>query len=58
MASAIGQEMGWTEERCKMLAMVGLVHDIGKIAVPAEILAKPTRLNTTEMKMIQEHAQA
>ncbi|WP_280954969.1 HD-GYP domain-containing protein [Paludibacterium denitrificans] len=50
--------MGWTEERCKMLAMVGLVHDIGKIAVPAEILAKPTRLNTTEMKMIQEHAQA
>jgi putative two-component system response regulator len=33
------------------------VHDVGKIAVPAEILAKPTRLTTAEYALVKDHAQ-
>lgn len=58
IAAAIGQELGWSAERCKTLEMVGLVHDIGKIAVPAEILTKPTRLSPLELALVREHAQA
>jgi len=58
IASAIAQEMGWSEERCKSLELLGLVHDIGKIAVPSEILTKPTRLSKLEMEMMKGHAQA
>jgi len=57
IAGAIGREMGWTEDRCDKLEMVGLVHDIGKIGVPAEILTKPGRLTDLEMRLVREHAQ-
>ena len=58
VAAAIAQDMGWSTDRCKIMETIGLVHDIGKIAVPAEILAKPTRLTSIEMQLVQEHAQA
>ena len=58
IASAIAKEMGWGEERCSQLELLGLVHDIGKIAVPSEILTKPTRLSKLEMEMMRGHAQA
>lgn len=58
IAGVIGREMGWSEERCRALEMVGLVHDIGKIAVPVEILSKPGRLNPMEMNLVKAHAQA
>lgn len=58
IASAIAMEMGWSEERCNQLELLGLVHDIGKIAVPSEILTKPTRLSKLEMEMMRGHAQA
>jgi HD-GYP domain-containing protein (c-di-GMP phosphodiesterase class II) len=35
--------------------MAGIIHDIGKIAVPAEILVKPTRLSKNEFQLIKEH---
>ena len=38
LAWDIAREMGWPEERCRPMELVGLVHDIGKIAVPAEII--------------------
>lgn len=34
-----------------------MVHDIGKVGVPAEILTKPSRLTALERKLVQEHAQ-
>ena len=37
--------------------MAGLVHDIGKIGIPAEILSKPGRLSRSEMDLIREHSQ-
>lgn len=58
IAGAIARELGWAEERCRTLEMIGLVHDIGKISVPAEILSKPTRLSALEMEMVRGHAEA
>lgn len=58
IASAIAKEMGWSPERCEQLELLGLVHDIGKIAVPSEILTKPTRLSKLEMELMKGHAQA
>jgi putative nucleotidyltransferase with HDIG domain len=58
ISSAIAREMGWEHERCEALEMMGLVHDIGKIAVPAEFLTKPTKLSPYEFEIIKGHAQA
>ena len=38
--------------------MAGLIHDIGKIAVPSEILSKPTRLTPIEYDLMKTHAEA
>ncbi len=58
LAAAIGKEMGLSEHQIKGLRLAGFVHDVGKIAVPAELLAKPTRLTDIEMALIRVHAQA
>lgn len=58
IASAIAAEMGWDEKRCRNLELMGLVHDIGKIGVPAEILTKPTQLTPLEYEFVKGHAQA
>ncbi|MHA3117155.1 PAS domain S-box protein [Acinetobacter sp. ANC 4635] len=58
IASAIAKEMGWDEKRCFQMEEIGLVHDIGKISIPSEILTKPSRLSYLEMEMIKGHAQA
>lgn len=58
LARDIAREMGWPEERCGLMEMIGLVHDVGKIAVPSEILTKPGRLKSKEMALVHDHAQA
>lgn len=58
LACAIGKEMGLPERRVEGLYVIGHLHDIGKIAVPAEILSKPTRLTEIELAMVKSHAQA
>ena len=57
IASDIAREMGWTDKQCHNLQMIGLVHDIGKIAIPAEILSKPSRLTPLEYEMVKGHAE-
>ena len=57
LACAIAQEMGLAEERIEALRLAALVHDIGKIGVPAEILVKPGKLYETEMNLIKAHSQ-
>ena len=52
---AIGNEMGFSREQLYWLKMAGMIHDIGKIAVPGEILCKPTRLSDAEFSIIREH---
>lgn len=55
LAVAIGEELGWSTERIAGLRLAAMVHDIGKIAVPSEILTKPTRLTPMERGLINEH---
>jgi PAS domain S-box-containing protein len=55
LACAIAEDMGLPRERIQGLRWAGLVHDIGKIQVPAEILSKPTSLTDVEMQMIRAH---
>lgn len=56
IAAAIAREMGWPQKEADDLEMIGLVHDIGKIAVPVEILTKPGRLTPTEYELVKQHA--
>ncbi len=55
LASAIAREMNLPEEKIEAVHIASLVHDIGKINVPQEILSKPGILSNLEMKMIQIH---
>jgi len=55
LAVAIAREMGLPDERAKIIYMAGLIHDIGKINVPAEILSKPGKLNPVELSLIKNH---
>ena len=58
IAKAIGEELGWSVDRCVSLELIGLVHDVGKISIPAEILSKPSKLTDLEMELIKGHAEA
>jgi PAS domain S-box-containing protein/putative nucleotidyltransferase with HDIG domain len=58
LACAIAEQMGLTEERFDGLRLAGLIHDIGKITVPIEILNKPGRISETEFNIIKTHPQA
>ena len=55
IATLIGKKLALDEDRLQGLYMAGLVHDIGKIAIPSEILTKPTTLTDLERKLVQEH---
>ncbi|NMW21225.1 MAG: PAS domain S-box protein [Chlorobiaceae bacterium] len=57
IASDIAREMGWPEEKCENLKLIGLVHDIGKISIPAEILSKGGRLSPIEYELVKTHAE-
>jgi PAS domain S-box-containing protein len=55
LATAIAIEMGLPQDRVEGLRMASVVHDIGKIQVPAEILAKPGKLSAAEYDIIKSH---
>jgi putative nucleotidyltransferase with HDIG domain len=56
LAVAIARELRLPEDSCvSLICTAALVHDIGKIAVPAEILSKPGVLSDTEYTMIRAH---
>jgi putative nucleotidyltransferase with HDIG domain len=57
LARAIANEMGLPEEQIEGLRMAGLIHDLGKITVPAEILSKPSQLTELEYGLIKMHPQ-
>lgn len=58
LAAAIGKQMGLPDEQVHGIHLAGVVHDLGKIQIPAEILSKPGKLNAIEYSYIQTHAQA
>lgn len=57
LARSIAQEMGLDTERIDGLRLGATIHDIGKIYLPAEILAKPAKLTDIEYELIKCHAQ-
>ena len=57
LAAAIAREMGLDEYTQRGLRIAGAVHDVGKIMVPAEILAKPSKLSAAEYELIKGHAE-
>lgn len=58
LAVAIGRQLGWEAERLHALQVAALLHDVGKISCPSELLTKPTRLSETEMNIIRTHPAA
>jgi len=56
-AVAIAKAMKCTEQEITILNKIGLLHDIGKIAIPDSILLKPGRLSRQEFDIIKEHSQ-
>ncbi|NTW28923.1 MAG: HD domain-containing protein [Coriobacteriia bacterium] len=57
LAEAIAQELGLPAEEVREIRTAALLHDIGKIAVPAELLSRPRNLIAVERKMIEEHSE-
>jgi PAS domain S-box-containing protein/putative nucleotidyltransferase with HDIG domain len=57
LAVAIAEELGFDERRIEAIRAAGLMHDIGKMAIPAEILSKPSALTDMEEALMQTHPQ-
>ncbi|MEA1935380.1 MAG: response regulator [Thermodesulfobacteriota bacterium] len=57
LACAIAEEMNFSEKQIKEIHMSALIHDIGKINVPAEILSKPGQISEFEFGLIKTHPQ-
>jgi len=55
LATAIAQEMGLPEEQVHGIHLAAIIHDLGKIHIPAEILSKPGKLNEIEFMLIKTH---
>jgi putative nucleotidyltransferase with HDIG domain len=55
LACAVGQEMGVSQDMVEGLRVMGYLHDIGKIAIPTEILCRPGKLSEYEFQFIKSH---
>jgi HD-GYP domain-containing protein (c-di-GMP phosphodiesterase class II) len=58
LARSIATEMNLPIDQIDGIRMVAIIHDLGKISVPAEILSKPTKLTALEFSLIKTHAQS
>jgi PAS domain S-box-containing protein/putative nucleotidyltransferase with HDIG domain len=57
IATAVARRMGLPESTIDGLRLASIIHDVGKVQVPAEILSRPGRLTPIEFALIKEHAQ-
>ncbi len=57
LAAAIARRLGLGDEHVEGIRLGGMLHDIGKIGVPSEILSKPGLLNEVEMALVRLHPQ-
>lgn len=57
LARTIATEMGLKKDQIEGIRTAGVIHDIGKISVPAEILTKPSQLTEAEFEIIKTHPQ-
>jgi putative nucleotidyltransferase with HDIG domain len=57
LACAIAEQLGLSASQQDSIRVAGILHDIGKIGIPSEILNKPGRLSEVEFNLIKVHAQ-
>jgi PAS domain S-box-containing protein/putative nucleotidyltransferase with HDIG domain len=57
LASAIAAEMGFSKEQIETIRVAGILHDIGKVNVPTEILSKTGTLSEIEFSLVKSHSQ-
>jgi HD-GYP domain-containing protein (c-di-GMP phosphodiesterase class II) len=57
IACSIGKEMGLSKDRLRGLRLAGTLHDLGKIAIPTDLLAKPGNLTPLEFALVKTHPQ-
>lgn len=57
LACAMARHLGHSEDVVEGIRVAAMLHDIGKINIPAEILAKPTKLSPLEMSIMRLHCQ-
>ncbi len=56
LAIALGRELGLMPLELEQVGIAGMLHDVGKLKVPDEILNKPAKLTDEEFKIIQQHS--
>jgi diguanylate cyclase (GGDEF)-like protein/putative nucleotidyltransferase with HDIG domain len=57
LVEGIARSMGLDEETVEQVRLAGLLHDLGKIAIPDRILQKPGKLDPDELRIMREHAE-
>jgi len=57
LAVAMAEEIGFSKDRVEGIKIAALIHDVGKINLPAEILSKPGKLSEIEFNLIKNHSQ-
>lgn len=55
LAREIGKKLGLREDRVEAVRIAALLHDVGKISVPTELLSKPGKLSELELMLIRQH---
>jgi PAS domain S-box-containing protein/putative nucleotidyltransferase with HDIG domain len=58
LARSIAREMGLSDEQINGIRMAAIIHDIGKVSVPTELLSMPRKLTNLEFNLIKTHAQS
>jgi putative nucleotidyltransferase with HDIG domain len=58
LAVRIAEEMGMPAAQIEDIRIASLLHDIGKMSIPAEILSKPGALSTIEFELIKGHSES
>lgn len=56
LAVAIAKEMGLTSDQQDFIYTASIIHDLGKVSVPSELLSKPTKLTEVEFNLIKTHS--
>ncbi len=54
-AKAVGRALGYAPEHCRRIRVAGYLHDLGKLAVPSDLLEKPGALTPAEFAVIRSH---
>lgn len=56
IAETLARLVGYSQRECQLIKIAGYLHDMGKLAVPTEILEKPGKLTEDEFRVIKSHA--